>query len=70
MSRDSLTGDILVMVRLGWLVSLSRGTLYHIMLTGELEEAEQTRHTSSQEPVTLHTSWMLTTGGSAVTLNT
>ena len=65
-SRDSLVLESWVMVRLVVLVSCTRGTLYHTMLTGELETTEQRRLTSSQEPaLRLHFSWIVTTGGSA-----
>ena len=53
------------MVRLGAEVRRRRGSLYQRTEAGDTEETEHRRLTSSQEPVTRHTSWTLTTGGSA-----
>ena len=53
------------MVRLGAEVRRRRGSLYQRTEAGDTEVTEQRRLTSSQEPVTRHSSWILTTGGSA-----
>ena len=53
------------MVRLGAEVRRRRGSLYQRTEAGDTEVTEQRRLTSSQEPVTRHSSWTLTTGGSA-----
>ena len=53
------------MVRLGAEVRRRRGSLYQRTEAGDTEETEHRRLTSSQEPVTRHTSCTLTTGGSA-----
>ena len=52
-------------VRLGAEVRRRRGSLYQRTEAGDTEVTEHRRLTSSQEPVTRHNSWTLTTGGSA-----
>ena len=52
------------MVRLGAEVSWRRGSLYQSTAAGDTEVTEQRRLTSSQEPVTRHSSWTRTTGES------
>ena len=62
---DNLCGERRVMVMLGWLVSKIWGSLYHVSWVVVVLITLHKRQTSSQDLVTVHVSWILTTGGSA-----